>query len=188
MQPAFTLPHLPLSLRAPHVRSACSPSCAPARVPPPAAPLSAGVRMSLSTPYPPAPRHHADAAGRAPSVTELQSLEQFEAALAAAAAETVTALKADGTLRERPVLVVVEAYSRSCRACIGVKRVYEKVAEEHRAASRCYRFDAFAVPKLSAKLGLRAMPTFVLYKNGNRIDHFTAGNRASLEQHFLDNL
>jgi thioredoxin 1 len=142
--------------------------------------------MSLSTPYPP-PKSHPDPEHYA-FVTDLHSVADFTLALESAAHETVSCLGADGRAKERPMLVIVEGYARSCRACIGVKRVYEKISEEYKASVRCYRFDAFTVPKLSQQLGLRAMPTFILFKNGKRIDHFSASSRQALEQNIIDNL
>lgn len=157
--------------------------------------------MSLSTPD----RSLRERASSAPStsefVTELTHAGDLDERLAALGDQSFVSVNDDGVLREQPVLVLVEAYSKSCRACIGVKRVYEKVAEQHKDSVRCFRFNAFECGNLAQKLGVRGLPTFVLYKakdtvgeggetvtEWRRIDHFTTAKRAVLEQNIIDNL
>lgn len=103
---------------------------------------------------------------------------------------------ADGA--ELPRLVLVEAYTKSCRACIGVRRIYERIAEEKQELIRCFRFDAFNCGNLAQKLGIRGLPTFVVYKRSaqpgddgyewRRVDHFSASKRSVIEQNIIDNL
>jgi thioredoxin-like negative regulator of GroEL len=38
------------------------------------------------------------------------------------------------------------------------------------------------------KLGIRGLPTFVLYKNGKRIDHFTSADKDTIQQNIMDNI
>lgn len=77
-------------------------------------------RMSLSTPMPPPPSLPDPAPDRNDSsrdvwVTELQTAEDLDAAFDDAAGDTYTSVAADGTMRERPVLLLVESYSKKCR-------------------------------------------------------------------------
>ncbi len=84
-------------------------------------------------------------------------------------------------------LLVVEAYSRSCRACIGMRRTYERIAEAHPKA-RFARVCVDDVPEVRDSLDVRAMPLFVFYSDGQRIDHYAGASRASLEEAISDNL
>lgn len=148
--------------------------------------------MSVSTPSPPPPARWQPPPGwdgPVPGlVTEMHSPEMLRAVLASLADETSSTMDATGTLRERPILVVLEAYSKACRACIGVRRAFEKCAVAHRASVRCLKFDAAEVSTLADSLGVRSLPTFILYKNGVRFDHFSTSCRETLEEHIVDNL
>lgn len=84
-------------------------------------------------------------------------------------------------------LLVVEAHSRSCRACIGMQRAYERVADAYAGRARFARVSADDVPAMHKHLGIRAMPLFVLYKKGGRIDHFAGASRQRLEELIEDN-
>lgn len=85
-------------------------------------------------------------------------------------------------------LLVVEAYSRACRACIGVKRTYERVAASYAGRARFARVCVDDVEAAREHLDVRAMPLFVFYRNGARIDHHTGGGRERLEEAVEDNL
>lgn len=169
--------------------------------------------MSVASPQPPAvprPSHSPDGTGTggvAPSdanesrtevITELTSPAALDEALASIGDECFVSVDIAGAIRERPVLVLVEAYSKSCRACIGVRRIYQRVAEQHKGAIRCLRFDAFNCGNLAQKLGIRGLPTFIIYKRSavpgedgfewKRMDHFSTSKRSVLEQNIIDNL
>jgi thiol-disulfide isomerase/thioredoxin len=149
--------------------------------------------MSVSTPKPPSacPQPPADwpESGPEPGVPlELLSEAMFDAALSTYADETYVSVDAAGAVRERPFLVIVEAYSQSCRACIGMRRSFQKCAQAHVADAAFFMFDAQALPQLAESLGIRSLPTFILFKRGARLDHFNASSRDTLEENILDNL
>jgi thiol-disulfide isomerase/thioredoxin len=180
------------------------PSCAPYRRP---------RVVAVASPYPPAYPQRSSSSGSEENVVgasgaaegctdlvaELTSPEALEEALAAIADERVVFVDSAGAMRERSVLVLVEAYAKHCRACIGVRRVFQKVAEQHRGAVRCFKFDAFNCGNLAQKLGVRGLPTFIVYKRvavpgeegsfeWKRIDHFSTSKRSVIEQNIIDNL
>lgn len=174
----------------------------------PRAPPSRRPRMtSVTTPQPPAYSQKPQTSHAVPTttgaiasfssetpvqfVTELTSPSAFDDVFS-----SLTDESADG--REGPTLVLVEAYTKSCRACIGVRRIYERIAEEQQDKIRCFRFDAFNSGNLAQKLGVRGLPTFIVYKRstqsddeGNgwrRVDHFSTSKRSVIEQNITDNL
>ena len=57
--------------------------------------------------------------------------------------------------------------------------VFEKLADNNRNIV-FYTCDVDDVPKASSNV--RAMPTFVLYRNGNKIKEVVGANRSRLEQ------
>lgn len=42
------------------------------------------------------------------------------------------------------------------------------------------KFDVDALPDLAQELGIRAMPTFVIFKNGDKADEFVGANPPGL--------
>lgn len=42
------------------------------------------------------------------------------------------------------------------------------------------KFDVDAVPELAAELGIRAMPTFIIFKNGEKVEEFLGANPPAL--------
>lgn len=85
-------------------------------------------------------------------------------------------------------LVVLEVYSNSCRPCIGIKRGFQKSVEAHAHHARFMKLNADNHRSVSQELGVRSLPTFILYKNGSRIDHFSSSSRDTLEEYITDNL
>lgn len=150
------------------------------RAPSSSAPSSASTRhprrrrpsepsAALSAPPPPAlSRHERPSAS---NIVELSSVSALEALIAS----------------DPHKLLVVEAYSRSCRACIGMKRAYEHVASGNSSRARFARVSADDVPDVREYLDVRAMPFFVGYKGGGRIDHFASASRDRLEEFVEDN-
>ena len=43
------------------------------------------------------------------------------------------------------------------------------------------KIDVDAVPDVAAELGIRAMPTFLLFKNGEKVDELLGANPAGLQ-------
>ena len=85
-------------------------------------------------------------------------------------------------------LLVLEAYSNACRPCIGIKRGFERTVREHEHHALFAKFNVDKAPDLERKLGIRALPTFVFYKNGKRVDHVASSSLETLEQYIEDNL
>lgn len=44
------------------------------------------------------------------------------------------------------------------------------------------KIDVDALPELSQEYGIRAMPTFMIFKNGEKVDEFIGANPNPLEQ------
>lgn len=54
--------------------------------------------------------------------------------------------------------------------------------------ARFYKLDVDEVPDVAQELGIRAMPTFLLFKNGDKVDEVVGANPKALENAIKKNL
>ncbi|CAM9857850.1 unnamed protein product, partial [Chrysoparadoxa australica] len=94
----------------------------------------------------------------------------------------------DGQGQERVPhqLIMLEVHASWCRACMGVTKRYLKLCAANPQVL-CLKLNKGDHQDVAAKLGVRGLPTFVLYKNGKRIDHFTTTDQDTMEEAILDN-
>lgn len=59
---------------------------------------------------------------------------------------------------------------------MGVRRPYERTASKERYRAAFFQFCAEDNVEMARSLGLRAFPTFIIFADGKRVDHF-AGSR-----------
>lgn len=55
-------------------------------------------------------------------------------------------------------------------------------------AARFYKLDVDQVPDVAQELGIRAMPTFLLFKNGERVGEVVGANPKALEAAISSNI
>jgi thiol-disulfide isomerase/thioredoxin len=97
-----------------------------------------------------------------------------------------------GRFRSAARLVVLSVMHKNSLACGLLRPVVEEACEKHRYMAKFIelRTDSFPeAPDIARRLGVRRLPYFVLFKDGQRIDHINGMEaRESLEQYVLDNL
>lgn len=54
--------------------------------------------------------------------------------------------------------------------------------------ARFYKLDVDEVPEVAQELGIRAMPTFLLFKNGEKVGEVVGANPKALEAAIKSNL
>ncbi|GAB1319648.1 thioredoxin trx1 [Madurella fahalii] len=80
-------------------------------------------------------------------------------------------------------VVVVDAFATWCGPCKAIAPQVAKWAEgEFKDKIYFAKFDVDAVPDLAQELGIRAMPTFILFKDGEKVDEFVGASPAALFQ------
>ncbi|KAK4464520.1 cytoplasmic thioredoxin isoenzyme 2 [Cladorrhinum samala] len=75
-------------------------------------------------------------------------------------------------------VVIVDAFATWCGPCKAIAPQIAKWAEEETWKDKVYftKFDVDHLPKLAEELGIRAMPTFILFKNGEQVDSIMGAN------------
>merc|ERR1712230_5271 len=78
-------------------------------------------------------------------------------------------------------LVVVDCFATWCGPC-------KVIAPEFEDKVDFYKIDVDEVPDIAQEPGVRAMPTFMLFKNGEKVGEVVGANKKALEQAIKDNL
>ncbi|KAK4154544.1 thioredoxin-like protein [Chaetomidium leptoderma] len=81
------------------------------------------------------------------------------------------------TIAKNPV-VILDAFATWCGPCKAIAPQVAKWAQDPEFKDKTYfaKFDVDAVPALAQELGIRAMPTFTIFKDGEKVDEFLGAN------------
>ncbi|KAK3352249.1 thioredoxin-like protein [Lasiosphaeria hispida] len=84
----------------------------------------------------------------------------------------------------REHVVLVDAFATWCGPCKAIAPTIAKWAEELEFKNKVHfaKFDVDDVPELAQELGIRAMPTFIFFKDGEKVGEFVGGNPGPLKQ------
>ncbi|KAK5211078.1 thioredoxin trx1 [Exophiala xenobiotica] len=87
-------------------------------------------------------------------------------------------------------LVVVDCFATWCGPCKVMAPELVKFSESQEFKDKVdfYKIDVDEVPDIAQELGVRAMPTFMLFKNGEKVGEVVGANKKALEQAIKDNL
>ncbi|EEH22651.2 thioredoxin [Paracoccidioides brasiliensis Pb03] len=80
-----------------------------------------------------------------------------------------TTSTADASTGKKPSLVVIDCYATWCGPC---KMIAPKLVEfsESYPNVAFYKVDVDECPDIAQELGVRAMPTFIFFKDGQKVD------------------
>jgi len=97
-------------------------------------------------------------------VKEVTSLEQF-----------LEIIKQDKTS-------VFDFWATWCGPCKAISPIFEKLSDnaETSGALDYYKVDIDEVPDIAQEVGIRAMPTFVVFKNGMKVNELVGANPPAL--------
>ncbi|PPJ56943.1 hypothetical protein CBER1_02284 [Cercospora berteroae] len=84
-------------------------------------------------------------------------------------------LKAD-----KDKLSVIDCYATWCGPCKVIAPQVSKFADQYNNAT-FYKLDVDELPDVAQELGVRAMPTFYLFKNGEKVQEVVGANPNALE-------
>ncbi|KAL7932926.1 thioredoxin-like protein [Trichoderma chlorosporum] len=80
--------------------------------------------------------------------------------------------------------VIVDCFAEWCGPCKAIAPILEMASEDAEFKDKVHfvKFDVDELPELSRELGIRAMPTFLFYKNGDKVDEMVGANPPVLLQ------
>ncbi|OLN98073.1 Thioredoxin-1 [Colletotrichum chlorophyti] len=88
----------------------------------------------------------------------------------------------DAALKEHKV-VLLDAFATWCGPCKAIAPILAKHSNEEAFANIHFvKIDVDEVPELSQELGIRAMPTFILFENGEKAQEIVGANPPALLQ------
>ncbi|AEO66316.1 76fcd3d8-eca6-44b2-b3cd-ba611e08e358 [Thermothielavioides terrestris] len=98
------------------------------------------------------------------TVHNIASLEQFR--------ETIASNR----------VVLLDAFATWCGPCKAIAPQVARWAEDPAFKDKTYfaKFDVDEVPDLAQELGIRAMPTFLVFKDGQKVDDLLGANPPAL--------
>ena len=77
-------------------------------------------------------------------------------------------------------LVVVDAYATWCGPCKAIAHKVEEYSEDYPDV-KFIKFDVDESPDIAQELGIRAMPTFLLFKGCQKVEEVVGANPAAIE-------
>lgn len=86
----------------------------------------------------------------------------------------------DSAMESKDQVMIVDFFATWCGPCKVIAPQVVKMSDDHPTA-RFYKLDVDEVPDVAQELGIRAMPTFVLFKNGEKISEVVGANPKALE-------
>jgi len=82
-------------------------------------------------------------------------------------------------------LVVLDFSAVWCGPCQRIEPVYQELAEEYGDNALLLKVDVDDLPELAAQLGVSSMPTFLFFKDGEKIDTIRGANEEALREMLL---
>ncbi|KAE8137370.1 thioredoxin-like protein [Aspergillus pseudotamarii] len=78
-------------------------------------------------------------------------------------------------------VVIIDFWATWCGPCRAISPVFEKLASEPKFSSiKFVKVDVDQQEDIAQEVGIRAMPTFMAFKNGNKIDELVGANPGDL--------
>ncbi|CRG84329.1 hypothetical protein PISL3812_01626 [Talaromyces islandicus] len=73
-------------------------------------------------------------------------------------------------------LVLVDAFAEWCGPCKAIAPKIDEFSEKFKGEVNFVKFDVDDSPDVAQELGIRAMPTFLFFKNGEKVTEVVGAN------------
>ncbi|KAK5118258.1 Thioredoxin amt13 [Meristemomyces frigidus] len=93
----------------------------------------------------------------------------------------------DEAMGTKDTLMVLDCFATWCGPCKVIAPQVVKFSDNYSDA-RFYKLDVDEVPEVAQELAVRAMPTFLLFKNGEKVGEVVGANPTALETAIKSNL
>jgi len=92
------------------------------------------------------------------------------------------------SLESSDKLIVLDCFATWCGPCKVIAPEVARLSEEFKDQAEFYKVDVDAVPDLAHELSVRAMPTFMLFKNGEKVAEVVGADKNALRKRISENL
>ncbi|RMZ77708.1 hypothetical protein DV738_g4231, partial [Chaetothyriales sp. CBS 135597] len=81
-------------------------------------------------------------------------------------------------------VVVLDCFATWCGPCKFISPYIEELSEspKYKDSVRFYKLDVDQVEDVAAELGIRAMPTFLFFKDGKKVDEVVGANKPGIDK------
>ncbi|KAF9173483.1 hypothetical protein BGX21_003801 [Mortierella sp. AD011] len=76
--------------------------------------------------------------------------------------------------------IVIDFWATWCGPCKAISPIFEKMSEENPSVD-FYKVDVDEQPDIAQEVGIRAMPTFITFKDGQKVNDLLGADRAALK-------